>query len=42
MGAGDQLAAVEGYANCPAGLKAEPELDVFKPNLEAIVGYPPD
>lgn len=42
IGAGDQLAAVEGYANCPAGSKVKPELDAFKPNLEAIVGYQPD
>ncbi len=42
IGAGDQLAAVERYANCPLGSKEKPELDAYKPNLEAIAGYRPD
>jgi len=42
IGAGDQLAAVERYANCPLGSKEKPELDAYKPNLEAIAGYQPD
>lgn len=42
IGAGDQMAAVERYANCPLGSKAKPELDAYKPNLEAIAGYQPD
>jgi len=42
IGAGDQLAAVERYANCPLGSKEKPELDSYKPNLEAIAGYQPD
>jgi iron complex transport system substrate-binding protein len=37
-----QLVAVDRYANCPAGSKEKPDLDGFKPNLEAIVGYRPD
>lgn len=42
IGAGDQLAAVERYANCPLGSKEKPELDAYRPNLEAIAGYRPD
>jgi len=42
IGAGDQLAAVERYANCPLGSKEKPELDAYQPNLEAIAGYRPD
>src|SRR3990172_6603640 len=42
IGAGDQLAAVERYANCPLGSKQKPELDAYQPNLEAIAGYRPD
>ncbi len=42
VGAGDQLAAVDLYANCPEGSKALPELDSFAPSLEAIAGYNPD
>jgi iron complex transport system substrate-binding protein len=42
IGASDQLAAVERYANCPLGSKEKPELDAYKPNLEAIAGYRPD
>lgn len=40
--AGDQLAAVDLYANCPAGSKTLPELDSFAPSLEAIAAYNPD
>lgn len=42
IGAGDQLVAVEKYANCPAGGQGKPELDAFEPNLEAIASYQPD
>jgi iron complex transport system substrate-binding protein len=42
VGAGDQLVAVERYANCPAGSSAKPALDGFNPSLEAIAGYRPD
>lgn len=42
LGAGDQLVAVEKYANCPAGGHAKPELDAYQPNLEAIASYQPD
>jgi len=42
VGAGAQLAAVDLYANCPAGSKELPELDSFQPSLEAIAGYDPD
>lgn len=42
IGAGDRLAAVERYANCPLGSKEKPELDAYEPNLEAIAGYQPD
>jgi iron complex transport system substrate-binding protein len=42
IGAGDQLVAVELYANCPEGTKEKPELDAFQPNAEAIAGYEPD
>ena len=42
IGAGDQLVAVDLYANCPADGGEKPELDSFEPNLEAIVGFAPD
>ena len=42
IGAGDQLVAVDSYANCPSGGAEKPELDSYEPNLEAIVGYAPD
>ncbi len=42
IGAGDQLVAVDLYANCPAGGTEKPELDSFEPSLEAIVGFEPD
>ena len=42
IGAGDQLVAVDLYANCPAGSSEKPELDSFEPSLEAIVGFEPD
>jgi iron complex transport system substrate-binding protein len=41
-GAESQLVAVDRYANCPAGTKSKPELDGFRPNLEAIAGMRPD
>ena len=42
IGAGDSLAAVDKYANCPAGSKARPEIDSFQPSLEAIAALQPD
>ncbi len=42
IGAGDQLAAVDPYANCPLDSAEKPELDAFEPNLEAIAGFEPD
>jgi iron complex transport system substrate-binding protein len=42
LGAGDQLVAVEMFANCPAGSTEKPALDAFQPNLEVIAGYQPD
>lgn len=42
IGAGDQVAAVDPYANCPLDGGEKPELDAFEPNLEAIAGYEPD
>ncbi len=42
IGAGEQMVAVESYANCPPGSKSKPELDAYEPNLEAIAGYNPD
>jgi iron complex transport system substrate-binding protein len=42
LGAGDQLVAVDLYANCPAEGGTLPQLDSFEPNLEAIAGYEPD
>ncbi len=42
IGAGDQLVAVEQYANCPAGSHEKPELDAYQPSVEAIAGYDPD
>jgi iron complex transport system substrate-binding protein len=42
LGAGDRLAAVDRFENCPAGSRAKPEVDSFQPNLEAIVGFRPD
>jgi len=42
IGAGDQLVAVDMFANCPLGSTAKPEADSFQPNLEAITGYQPD
>ena len=42
IGAGDQLAAVEKNANCPADGAEKAALDAFVPNLEAIVGFEPD
>ena len=41
-GGGDQLVAVEQYANCPANSQAKPALDAFQPSLESIVAYQPD
>ncbi len=42
IGAGDQLVAVERFANCPLGSPEKPEVDAFQPNLEAIAGFEPD
>lgn len=42
IGAGDQLAAVDLFANCPSGGTDKPELDSFEPSLEAIAGFEPD
>ncbi|HXF52258.1 MAG TPA: ABC transporter substrate-binding protein [Dehalococcoidia bacterium] len=42
IGAGDQLVAVEQYANCPEGSDAKPALDAYQPSVEAIAGYDPD
>ncbi len=42
IGAGDQLVAVERYANCPEGSDAKPALDAYQPSVEAIAGYDPD
>jgi len=42
IGAGDQLVAVDKFANCPRGSKSKPEVDSFQPNLEAIAGFRPD
>lgn len=42
IGAGDQLVAVDLFANCPLGSQEKPQLDSFQPNLEAIAGYQPD
>jgi iron complex transport system substrate-binding protein len=42
IGAGDQLVAVEQFANCPAGSDAKPAVDAFLPSVEAIVAYDPD
>lgn len=41
-GAGEQLVAVEAYANCPPGSEEKPQLDAFQPNLEAITAFEPD
>ena len=42
IGAGDSLAAVDRFANCPAGSKARPEIDGFQPSVEAIAALKPD
>jgi cobalamin transport system substrate-binding protein len=42
VGAGDQLVAVEQFANCPAGSDEKPAVDAFQPSVEAIVAYDPD
>lgn len=42
IGAGDQIVAVERYANCPEGSHEKPELDAYEPSVEAIAGYDPD
>jgi cobalamin transport system substrate-binding protein len=42
VGAGDQLVAVEKFANCPAGSDEKPAVDAFQPSLESIVAYDPD
>ena len=40
--AGDSLAAVDKFANCPAGSKSKPEVDGFTPSVEAIAALKPD
>lgn len=42
IGAGDQIVAVERWANCPLGSDEKPALDAYQPNLEAIASYDPD
>jgi iron complex transport system substrate-binding protein len=42
IGAGDRLAAVDKYANCPANSKAKPEIDSFQPSLEALTAFRSD
>ena len=42
IGAGDSLAAVDKFANCPAGSKSKPEVDGFQPSVEAIAALKPD
>lgn len=42
IGGGEQLVAVEQYANCPANGQAKPAVDAFQPSLEAIAAYQPD
>ena len=42
VGAGDQLVAVDKYANCPLASSAKPALDGFAPSLETIAGFRPD
>jgi ABC-type hemin transport system substrate-binding protein len=41
VGAGSQLVAVEMYANCPLNSSAKPQVDGFRPSLEAIARYRP-
>jgi len=40
--AGDSLAAVDKFANCPASSKSKPEVDGFTPSVEAIAALKPD
>ena len=40
--AGNRLAAVDKFANCPMGSKSKPEVDSFQPSIEAISGHRPD
>ncbi len=42
INAGDSLAAVEKFANCPAGSKSKHEVDGFTPSVEAIAALKPD
>jgi iron complex transport system substrate-binding protein len=42
LGAGQQLAAVEKFENCPPGSSARPALDAFMPDVEAIAAQKPD
>ncbi|HWQ29158.1 MAG TPA: ABC transporter substrate-binding protein [Dehalococcoidia bacterium] len=42
IGAGNQLVAVEQYANCPEGSSEKPQLDAYQPSVEAIASYDPD
>ena len=42
IGAGESLAAVDKFANCPVGSKSKPEVDGFTPSVEAIAALKPD
>jgi len=42
VGAGDDLVAVDKFANCPLKSTEKPAVDAFQPSLEAIVAYEPD
>jgi iron complex transport system substrate-binding protein len=42
IGAGDRLAAVDKFANCPLGSKTKPEVDSFQPSLEALTAFRSD
>jgi iron complex transport system substrate-binding protein len=42
IGAGDQLVAVDRFANCPLGSNAKPQIDSLQPSIEAIVAFQPD
>jgi len=41
LDAGDRLAAVEKFENCPSGSSANPAVDAFPPHLEAIAAFGP-
>jgi iron complex transport system substrate-binding protein len=42
IGAGENLVAVDKFANCPLKGGEKPAVDSFQPSLEAIVAYEPD